>query len=92
MQMYPNKLLGVVGDHDDFPIEKIALSHDRALLASCSHDQTVQFWDVAFLTEDDGEEDDDMEEDGGDDSGAEPAPKGLMGGQKKGEASFFDDL
>merc|ERR1711939_1280309 len=52
MQINPNKLLGVVGDHDDFPIEKIAMLHDRNLLTSCSHDNTVQFWDMAFLTQD----------------------------------------
>ncbi|CAI2175530.1 11210_t:CDS:2 [Funneliformis geosporum] len=36
----PNKFLGVIGDHEDFPIECLKLSHDNNLLASCSHDNT----------------------------------------------------
>merc|ERR1711998_778123 len=41
MQVQPNKLLGVIGDHDDFPVERIAFSHARRLITSCSHDNTV---------------------------------------------------
>jgi len=56
MQIQPNKPLGVIGDHEDFPVEKIAISYDRKLIASCSHDNTVKFWDCSFLTEDNGAE------------------------------------
>eukprot|EP00047_Mylnosiga_fluctuans_P001972 m.222635 g.222635 ORF g.222635 m.222635 type:complete len:393 (-) comp10797_c0_seq1:820-1998(-) len=55
--LYPNKLLGVIGDHDDFPVERIRLSGDRKLLGSCSHDRTVKFWNLDGLLEDDGRED-----------------------------------
>jgi len=106
MQMYPNKLLGVVGDHDEFPIEKIALSNNRHVLASCSHDSTVQFWDVKFLTEDDGEDDgeEDEDESGMDEGGAsggamdddssdeEPAAPAKPKKATPANESFFNDL
>ncbi|CAJ0641329.1 1607_t:CDS:2, partial [Entrophospora sp. SA101] len=42
----PNKFHGVIGTHDEFPIECIRLSHDQTFLASCSHDNFVKFWDM----------------------------------------------
>lgn len=100
MQVSPHKLIGVIGDHDEFPIERIVISHDKNLLASCSHDNTVQFWDISFLREDEGEDDEndmngaaggqaaegDMQEDN--EMCAPPAAKG----KKEEEPSFFDDL
>lgn len=47
--LFPNRYLGVIGSHDKFPIESLSVSHDRQLLASCSHDETVRFWDVSGL-------------------------------------------
>ena len=67
-QIQPNKLLGVIGEHDGYPVEHIALSHDRAFLSSCSHDNTVKFWNVSYLYDsnddgDDGQEDDEEQGD-----------------------------
>ncbi|KAG0231243.1 WD domain repeat-containing protein 55 [Actinomortierella wolfii] len=82
IDILPNKFQGVVGEHEDYPIECLRLSHDRTYLASSSHDDTVRFWDVRYLTTERGEddEDDDSEEakdkagdneDSGDDEGEE---------------------
>ena len=47
MNILPNRFLGVVGEHGgEFPVENLALSRDKKLLASCSHDQKVKFWNV----------------------------------------------
>lgn len=58
----PNKFQGIVGEHEDFPIERIKLSHDKTFLASCSHDDTVRFWDVRYLTSEREDEDDDSDD------------------------------
>ncbi|KAF8926609.1 hypothetical protein BGZ52_005391, partial [Haplosporangium bisporale] len=62
IDILPNKFQGIVGEHDDFPIEVIRLSHDKTYLASCSHDDTVRFWDVRYMTSEREEEDDDSDE------------------------------
>ena len=45
----PNRFLGLVGDHDNFPVENLSLSHCKKIVASCSHDEKVKFWDVSNL-------------------------------------------
>ncbi|KAG0248947.1 hypothetical protein BG011_009720 [Mortierella polycephala] len=62
IDILPNKFQGIVGEHEDFPIECIKLSHDKTYLASCSHDDTVRFWDVRHLTSDRDEMEDDSQE------------------------------
>jgi WD40 repeat protein len=52
VQIQPNSLLGVLGEHEDeCPIEQLALSRDKLFVASCSHDQTVKFWSATDLFE-----------------------------------------
>ena len=36
----------MVGEHDEFPVENLDLSHCNRFIASCSHDQKVKFWNV----------------------------------------------
>lgn len=45
----PNKCLGVLGSHGHFPVESLSVSRDGRLVASCSHDQRVKFWDVSSV-------------------------------------------
>ncbi|KAJ2961079.1 hypothetical protein NQZ79_g3612 [Umbelopsis isabellina] len=50
VSILPNKFEGVIGAHgEDFPIERLQLSYDNAWLGSCAHDNTIRFWDVQFL-------------------------------------------
>jgi len=49
VEILPNRLIGVIGSHDSFPIERLKLSRDSALLGSCSHDSTVKFWNVSYF-------------------------------------------
>ncbi|KAK7096699.1 WD repeat-containing protein 55-like [Littorina saxatilis] len=46
VNILPNRFIGVVGEHE-FDVEGLALSHDRQVLLSCSHDQCVKFWSVS---------------------------------------------
>lgn len=58
----PNDLVGIVGEHEDFPVERMRLSHDKKYLASSSHDNSIKFWNINYLYDDDN--DDGEEEDG----------------------------
>ncbi|KAJ3352172.1 WD domain repeat-containing protein 55 [Allomyces javanicus] len=69
LSIHPNKLLGVLGAHDEFPIESLAQSHDKRFLVSCSHDHTIRFWNASIL-HDSGSDDDEPE---GQEEGADPA-------------------
>jgi hypothetical protein len=42
----PNRFLGVLGQHDGFPIQNLCLSPDGNVCASISHDEYVKFWNV----------------------------------------------
>lgn len=46
VNILPNRFIGVIGQHGDFPVENLTLSRDKKTLASCSHDQTIKFWNV----------------------------------------------
>ncbi|KAF1791537.1 WD40-repeat-containing domain [Phytophthora cactorum] len=69
VQLHPNKLLGLIGDHEDFPVENLKFSHDKKIIGSVSHTNKVHFWDVGYLFEEDGEDEADENE--------EKAPAGL---------------
>lgn len=53
VNILPNRFIGIVGEHTNATVENLSVSHDRTLLASCSDDATVQFWDVRYLPEED---------------------------------------
>lgn len=57
ISVQPNKMLGIIGEHADYPIERLAVSRDRAVLASASHDNTVKLWDLGALEDGSDEED-----------------------------------
>ena len=42
-------LLGILGDHDGFPVERLAANANLSLVASLSHDNLVRFWDANEL-------------------------------------------
>lgn len=62
VQVHPNKLLGLIGDHEDFPVEVLKFSHDKKLVGSVSHTNKVHFWDVGYLYDDDDDDEEDEDE------------------------------
>jgi len=68
VSIHPNKLLGLVGDHDDFPVEQMKFSRDRRFIGSISHEAVVHFWDVSYLLENSDDKDDDDDDDDDDDN------------------------
>lgn len=75
LNILPNKLIGVLGAHaEDMPVERLALSQDRAVLASMSHDSCVKLWDLSVLQDDSGAEGDSSSE--WEEAGSEEAADG----------------
>ena len=56
LNILPNKLVGIVGNHDEYPVERLSLSPDKSTLASASHDDTVKLWDLTALQDDSSED------------------------------------
>ncbi|CAM9781333.1 unnamed protein product, partial [Phaeothamnion confervicola] len=73
----PDRFLGLLGDHDGFPIESLRWSRDRAWIGSVTHDETVRFWDASVLKEEDGDEDAEDDEAEGATAAGELAEGGL---------------
>lgn len=55
-------MLGVIGDHDGFPVEGFDYSPDRRYLASFSHDSLIRLWDVSMFIGDEAEDEDQSSE------------------------------
>ena len=58
VQILPDKLLGVVGDHNGFPVEELQFERNRRLIGSVSHDEMIRLWDASFLHNDDEDDTD----------------------------------
>lgn len=58
INILPNRMLGVLGGTEDLPIERLALSHDRATLASVSHESCLRLWDLSHLAHESEDEED----------------------------------
>ena len=53
VQIQPDKLLGVIGDHEGFPIEKLAFNSNHSFVGSLTHDNLIRIWDARILQDDD---------------------------------------
>ncbi|CAN1299010.1 WD repeat-containing protein 55 [Linum perenne] len=45
----PNRVIQPLAEHSEYPIERLAFSHDRKFLGSISHDQILKMWDMDEL-------------------------------------------
>lgn len=52
ISIHPDKLLGVIGSHDGFPVEKLQFCSNRKYVGSLSHDCLIRLWDASPLHED----------------------------------------
>ena len=50
-QIQPDRFVGVLGNHSDYPIEKLEWNSDRSVVGSVSHDNYIRLWDAQVLLE-----------------------------------------
>ncbi|KAK4401719.1 WD repeat-containing protein 55 [Sesamum angolense] len=50
----PNRIIQPIAEHSEYPVERLAFSHDRKFLGSISHDQTLKLWDLEDLLQGSG--------------------------------------
>jgi WD repeat-containing protein 55 len=82
IELLPTRLVGVIADHGDFPIERIAIDHagEGRWVGSVGHDEVLRLTDLREVLEDEDERDAKAEEDDGEgdtsgdegDEGAQP--------------------
>jgi WD repeat-containing protein 55 len=78
IELLPTRLVGVIADHGDFPIERIAVDHagEGRWVGSVGHDEVLRLTDLREVLEDEDERDakagDDGEGDTSGDEGDEP--------------------
>ncbi|THG13913.1 hypothetical protein TEA_016068 [Camellia sinensis var. sinensis] len=50
----PNRIIQPIAEHSEYPIERLAFSHDKKFLGSISHDHTLKLWDMDDLLQGSG--------------------------------------
>ncbi|GAB4847647.1 WD domain repeat-containing protein 55 [Ancistrocladus abbreviatus] len=49
VNILPNRILQPIAEHSEYPVERLAFSHDKKVLGSISHDQMLKMWNVDEL-------------------------------------------
>ena len=62
VSVQPNKVLGIIGDHEEFPVEGLRPNYDNTILASFAHDEVIRFWDLSMFQDENMDGDDEDEE------------------------------
>ncbi|XP_017249568.1 WD repeat-containing protein 55 [Daucus carota subsp. sativus] len=42
----PNKIIQPIAEHSEYPVERLAFSHEKKFLGSISHDNILKLWDL----------------------------------------------
>ncbi|KAL0283822.1 UNVERIFIED_CONTAM: WD repeat-containing protein 55 [Sesamum angustifolium] len=48
------RIIQPIAEHSEYPVERLAFSHDKKFLGSISHDQTLKLWDLEDLLQGSG--------------------------------------
>ncbi|CAH2059452.1 unnamed protein product, partial [Thlaspi arvense] len=92
----PNRIIQPIGSHE-FPIEDLALSHDKKFLGSTAHDSMLKLWDLEQILEGSNEnasgaaEDSDSDNDGMDMDDDPPKPSKGTKRKTKSKSNPVDD-
>lgn len=93
----PNRIIQPIAEHSEYPVERLAFSHDRKYLGSISHDSILKMWDIDSLLQGTGKKaegksaaadsDDDMDMDMDKD---DILPKSSKGTKRKNNGAGLD--
>ncbi|XP_057958822.1 WD repeat-containing protein 55 isoform X2 [Malania oleifera] len=50
----PNRIVQPIAEHSEYPVERLAFSHDKKFLGSISHDQMLKLWDLDDILQSSG--------------------------------------
>lgn len=81
IELLPTRLVGVIADHGDFPIERIAIDHagEGRWVGSVGHDEVLRLTDLREVLEDEDERDAKTEEGNGEgDTSGDEGDKGAQ--------------
>lgn len=78
VQLLPTKVIGVVADHGDFPIERIAIDRggEGRWVGSVGHDEMLRLTDLKDVFEDEDADEDTVDPDENEDSSEEEQEEG----------------
>ncbi|KAH9947839.1 WD40 repeat-like protein [Amylocystis lapponica] len=78
VQLLPTKMLGIVADHGEFPIERIAvdLAEQGRWVGSAGHEEVLKLTDLREVFEDDDEDEEKVESRDDDESGSDQGGDG----------------
>ena len=78
VQLLPTKVIGVVADHGDFPIERIAIDRggEGRWVGSVGHDEMLRLTDLKDVFEDEDADEDTVDPDENEDSSEEEQKEG----------------
>ncbi|GAB2282912.1 WD domain repeat-containing protein 55 [Dionaea muscipula] len=54
VNILPNRILQPIAEHSEYPVERLAVSHDKKVLGSISHDNLLKMWDLDELLQGSG--------------------------------------
>lgn len=106
VNILPNRIIQPIAEHSEYPVERLAFSHDKKFMGSVAHDQMLKIWNLEDLLQCSGNnlksegatvENDSDEMDM--DMGVNPPPKLNKGSKRKNTSAehnssnnFFSDL
>lgn len=50
VNILPNAIHGIVGNHGPYPIERLLITSNKTSVFSCGHDGLVKMWDIDMLS------------------------------------------
>ena len=91
VQVMPNRFLGVAGMFEEFPVERMEWSFDRAFIGASSHDSVLRLFDMSILNDDDDDDDDEDDKENDKENDKEDQKENQKGGKDSDDSDESDE-